>query len=604
MTLPVRRLVQVSVSLAPAGAQGRNFNNPLMLGDSDVINGLQRFQDFASASEVADVFGSTAPETVAAEVYFGQSPTPSSLTIGRWLRTATAGQLLGAILSASQSVLGLFTAITSGGMSVTVDGVVKNLTAMDFSTALNLNGVATAVTTALAGAATCTWTGLQFKIKSATTGAGVKASATAIIATNPADADTITVNGIVITFRTVVTTTNEVLIGGTAAQTAVNLNTFLTNSVNANLLLMTYSVNVGTATVSFRAVSVGVAGNSLPLVTSVAGKITLSSATLLGGLNPSSVSYATAPGAGQNVSALMGLTSALALPLIPGYDAETALQAVVALDTLSTQWYGLGFAASTMPDDSANLTIGAFIEADPIKRIFGVTIQNSNCMSALVVNDLGSLFKALGYVQSFTQFSSSNVNAIWSIFGLMTVDFAGQNTMIDFMYKQQPGVVAEDITTPEANVLQDKRINVFVGYDNDTSILQYGTMAGPAYLDEIYGLDAMQGALINAEYNVSYTNPTKVSQTDQGVNQFINAAAQVNEQFVNNGFGAPGVWNGPAFGQLLRGQFMKQGFYIFAPSVATQSQADIAARRTPPIQNAFKLAGAFDVVDVLLTASR
>ena len=38
MTLPISRLVQVSVNLAQAGAQGRNFNNPLMLGDSDVID--------------------------------------------------------------------------------------------------------------------------------------------------------------------------------------------------------------------------------------------------------------------------------------------------------------------------------------------------------------------------------------------------------------------------------------------------------------------------------------------------------------------------------------------------------------------------------------
>ena len=604
MTLPVSRLVQVSVRLAQAGAQGRNFNNPLMLGDSDVINGLQRMMDFSSSSEVAQLFGTTAPETLAAELYFSQEPKPESITIGRWLRTATAGRLLGAILSASQSALSLFTAITSGGMSVTVDGVVKNLTGMDFSSQTNLNGVATVVTTALAGAATCIWSGTEFIIKSATTGAGVKASGSFTFTGQPSDGDTITINGIVITFKNVVSGSNQVLIGGTKFLTAVNLNTFLTNSTNPNLLLMTYSVNVGTGVVSIKAASVGTAGNTLTLVTSVPGVVDRSAATLLGGLEPSSVSYATAPGSGQDVSGIMGLTSALALPLVPGYDAESPLQAVVACDALSTQWFGLGFAASTMPNDSQDLAVAAFIESDPLTRFFGRTEQNANCQSALVTNDYGSLIRALGYLQSWSIFSSFSPFAHWSVMGLMTVDFAASDSMIDFMYKKLPGIAAESLTTDQANVLQSKHINVYAGYDNDTAILQYGVVAGDAYMDEIYGLDSMQGELQTAEFNVSYTTPTKVPQTDAGNTQFTNAAADVCEQFVGNGFGAPGVWNGPAFGQIKQGQFLKLGYYIFQPSVASQSQADIAARKTPPIQIAFKLAGANDIVVMSLTASR
>lgn len=603
MTLPVARLVQVGVKLAQAGAQGRNFNNPLMLGDSNVINGLQRMQTFSSSSGVAQAFGANAPEAIAAALFFSQSPQPQSLTIGRWLRTATAGAVLGAILSASQTALGLFTAITSGGMTLTIDGVVKNLTGMDFSAQTNLNGVATVVTTALAGAGVCTWNGTEFIINSSTTGAGRQASGTITFTGNPLNNDTVTINGIVITFVTAGPTGNQVLIGGTAAQTAVNLNTFLTNSVNANLLLMTYAVNVGTAVVTCTAVSVGTAGNTLTLVKSSAN-ITLSGATLTGGLNASAVSYATAPGAGQDVSTLMGLTAALALPLVPGYNAETPLQAVVACDLLSTQWYGLGFAASVMPQDSDNLAIAAYVEGDAVTRFFGVTTQNANCKSPLVTNDYGSLLQALGYLQSWCMFSSSTPYAHWSVFGLMTVNFAGSGTMIDFMYKQLPGVVSESLLTADANTLQAKHINVYAGYDNATSIFQYGQVAGAAFMDEIYGLDAMQGALITAEFNVSYTSPTKIPQTDQGNSRFTNAAANICEQFVGNGFGAPGVWNGQAFGQLQQGQFMKAGYYIFQPSVASQSQADIAARKTPPIQIAFKLAGANDVVVMSLTASR
>ena len=602
MSLPVSRLIQVSVALAPAAAAGRNFSNALIVDDSNVISGLQRILDVSSAPEVAQIFGANASVTKAAEVYFGQKPTPASASIGRWLRTATAGMLQGAILTAAQSVLALFTQITSGGFSATVDGVVKNLTALNFSTALNLNGVATAVTTAFAGSATCVWNGVQFVISSATTGAGVSASGTMTLTGQPSNLDTVTVNGIVITFVTGVPVGNQVFIGATDLLTAVNLNTFLTNSANANLLLMTYSVSglVVTAT----AVSVGVAGNSLTLVKSCAN-MTLSAATLLGGLNPSSVSYATPPGSGQDVSTLMGLTAALGLPLTPGYNAETALQAIVALDVISNGWYGVAFGSSVMPSDDQFVACAGFLESDPITRMFAITVQDTGALSSLVSTDLGSRLMALGYLQTYYEYSSSNPYSALSMMGrLFTVDFTGENTMIDLMYKQQPGIVAEVLDTQEANTLQAKRYNVYAEYDNDTDVIQYATMAGPAYIDEIYGLDAIQNALQTAEFNVVYQSLTKVPQTDPGMGQFVNAAAGVCGQFVTNGFGAPGIWTGPSFGQIVTGQFLKTGFYIFAPSVATQSPSDRAARKSVPIQIAFKFAGSTQIVDVALTASR
>lgn len=602
MTLPVSRLIQVAVDLSPAAAAGRNFGDLLIVGDSDVINGLTRIMDFSSADEIAQLFGANAPETLAAETYFAQKPTPSSASVGRWIRTATAGMLQGAILTTAQAAISLFNQITSGGFSVTIDGVVKNLASLNFSASLNLNNVAALVTTALAGSGTCIWDGMQFEILSGTAGAGHKATGTYTFTANPAPGDTVTVNGIVITFVAAAPGANQVLIAGTSALTAVNLNTFLTNSVSPNLLQATYAVNGLVVTATFA--TVGVVGNAFTIA-KVSASITVSAATLLGGTNTSSVSYATPPGAGQDVSTLMGLTAALALPLVPGYAAETALEAVVVLDTLSTEWYGLVFGASVMPSDNDNLAIAPFIEADPVTRAFGITIQNTNVLSSSVTNDLASLLMGEGFLQTFTQYSSTNPNAVCSIFGRMfSVDFEGENTTIILMYKQEPGVLPEDLETDQANTLQAKRVNVLAAYNNSTSIIQYGTMAGPAYIDEVYGIDWLQNAIQTAVFNVNYTSTTKVPQTDPGTAQFVNAINDVCGQGVTDGLGAPGVWNGPSFGQIVTGQFLKAGFYTYAPSVATQSAADIAARKSPPLQTAFKFAGGNQLVDVLLTASR
>ncbi len=172
------------------------------------------------------------------------------------------------------------------------------------------------------------------------------------------------------------------------------------------------------------------------------------------------------------------------------------------------------------------------------------------------------------------------------------------------MFKQEPGVVGEDLDQNQALTLKNKRCNVFVDYVNDTTLIQYGVMSGEAYFDEIHGTDWLQNAIQTACFNVLYLTTTKIPQTDAGVNQLTNAIDGVCGQAVNNGLVAPGTWNGPSFGQIKTGDFLKNGYYIYAAPIALQSQSDRDARKAPPIQVAIKLAGAIQEVDVLVDVNR
>lgn len=600
--LDVSRLIKVIVSLTQAGALGRTFNTLLLMSDSNVINGLERERNYSSLAEVAGDFGTTDPVYLASQLYYSQSPQPTNLTVGRWLRTATAAILEGALLNAAQSMLGLFTQITSGGFDVVIDGVAKTITGLNFSSQTNLNGIASIVTSSLSGSGTVTWNGSQLLLTSASTGAGTDASGTITFTGNPSPGDTVTINGISIQFVASSPGAFQVLIGGTDTETATNLNTFLINSSSPNLTALTYSVSGLVITVKNG--TVGSAGNSITLAKS-SSDIVLSASTLTGGTNPSSVSYATSPASGQDISSLFGWTAALALPLVPGYAAESPLQAVVALDSIDPKWYGLMFAASVMPSDSDNIQIAGFVEADVITRLFGVTIQNTNVLSSEVSNDLASELHALGYDHTFTAYCSTNPYSVASVFGRMfTVNFSGDSTMIDLCYKQMPGIAAEDLNTEEADVLQAKHCNVFVEYDNNTSIFQYGITSGSAYIDETFGDDALQNTIQTNVYNVLYTSTTKVPQTDQGEQQFVNAISQGCQQFVTNGFGAPGIWNAAGFGSLQTGQNLKLGYYIFAPPVSSQSESDRAARESVPFQVAFKLAGSVQTVFISVAVNQ
>ena len=202
-------------------------------------------------------------------------------------------------------------------------------------------------------------------------------------------------------------------------------------------------------------------------------------------------------------------------------------------------------------------------------------------------------------------YSSTNPYAAFAVFGnLLTINLSGANTFKTMMYQKAIGIVAEDLNDAEADSLENKHCNVFVAYDNNTSIIEYGTMAGPVFIDETFGTNALANGIQTAYYNVLYTAGTKVPQTDAGDQQFSVAISQVCQQFVTNGFLAPGQWNAPGFGQLVEGQFLKLGYYIYMQPLAQQSEADRAARKAPPFQIAAKEAGANQTGQILITINQ
>lgn len=487
--LNVGRLVRVSVNLAPLAAARRGFGTLLVAGDSNVINGSERIRSYVDLESVAADFGTSAPEYLAASLYFGQSPRPQTLMIGRWLRTATSALLQGGSLTAAEQTLSNWTAITTGSFKISVNGSEQSLTGLNFSSVTNLNGVASAINAVLTGA-TIAWDGSRFTVTSTTTGA---------------------------------------------------------------------------------------------------------SATL---------GYASAAATGTNISALLKLTNGTALAPVAGFDAETPVAAAVALANQSGLWYGLSFAASTMPSNSQLIEVAAFIEGASISRIFGVTETDTRVLDATYTSDLASELKALSYKRTCVQFSE-NKYAVCSMIGrAFSVNFSANRSTITLMYKQEPGVVAALLTETQAQTLKAKRCNVFVKYMNDTAIIQYGVMSGQAYFDEIHGLDWFSDALQTAEYNLLYQSKTKIPQTDAGQNQLVNVASGVCQEAINNGLIAPGQWNADGFGQLSRGDYLSEGFYIYTQPMAAQDQSIREQRIAPPIQIALKLAGAIHEIDCIVDVNR
>lgn len=319
----------------------------------------------------------------------------------------------------------------------------------------------------------------------------------------------------------------------------------------------------------------------------------------------STISYATSPSAGVDISASLKLTAASsALPPVDGIAAETLLAAVTTLAGNSNQWYGL-MVASTSAITADFLAVAAFIEAVTPSRIYGVTTQDSASLSGSSTSDLAYQLKALAYNRTFDQYSSTDPYAAASMFGrAFTVDFLANNTTITLKFKTEPGIVAESINETQAAVLKAKHCNVFVNYDNSTAIIQEGVMCSGVFFDEIHGTDWLQNAMQTAVYNRLYTSITKIPQTDAGTADLATAIAQACEQGVNNGLLAPGTWTGPAIGAIKSGQTLAQGYYVYTPPVSTQDAAAREARIAPTFQVAAKGAGAIHYANVIINFNR
>ncbi len=492
--LPVSRLVSVQVVLESQAAAVPAINTCLLLGTSDVIDAEERMREYANISDVAADFGTDSEEFLAAEPWFSQAPRPDNLMIGRWIKAASEAILYCGVLPPAEQLLPLWHAIIAGSFKITTQAAAvptaHEISGLDFSTAFNLNGVASTIDAALTTAtvpAHCTWDGQRFIFKSTGTGTGV----------------------------------------------AVDY---------------------------------------------------LAPTTVVTGVDISAMLHGTA---------LTGATG------VVGLAPETALKAVVTLDDMfSARWYGL---VCPSADDSEHEQLAAYCEAANPPHYYGATTPDPATMDGTSTADLAYVLSNFGYNKSCAQFSMTHLYAIMSYMArILTTQWGGMNTTITEMYKQEPGVAPETLTTQEANVVQRKGCNVYVAYANDTQIIQYGTSCSGEFTDTIVGADALAAFIQTALWNVLYTTATKIPQTDTGMGYLINAVTDVCAQFVTNGYIAPGIWNASGFGTLKTGDLVALGFYVWAPSMLLQSQADRSARKAPLIQVAVKLAGAIHTVDCLI----
>lgn len=506
--LPVALIVAVSVAFTPSGTPTPNFNTGLVLGSSSVIDVVTRMRTYSTLNGVATDFGTSAPEYLAAQAWFGQLPQPTSLCVGRWAQSATSGQLYGGAVSAANQLLSAWTGISNGSFAVNVNGSgVTNITGMNFTSQTSLNGVASVIQTTLRAVAT----------------------------------------------------------GGYTLATCVWVSAYSTFVITS-----------------------GTTGTS------------------------STVSFLTAAGSGTDVSLMLaGRSTSSGAYVANGIAAETALSAVVTLDTnFGGQWYQLTTLGVADADVEA---IAPYIEAAGIAlHYYFVNTQEAGVITTGDTSNLAYVLKQTGYNHTAVQYSSTSLYAANSLGArISTVNWSGQNTTLTLMFKQEPGIAPETLTTTQLGNLLGVNCNVYVNYNNVeaagvTPIVQPGVATSGIFVDSIVGIDVLASTIQANLFNILLGLP-KVPQTDAGQGVLANSISGSLAGFASNpgnGLLGPGVWSAAGFGQLKTGAWMPTGYYVYQPPITSQSQAQRQVRQSVPFQVAAKLAEATQSVSVLLSVNQ
>lgn len=484
MALDLNRIVNVEVKLSPKVGNMKGFGTLAIIGDSDVIVG-SRYESFSTFEDVANRFGSVARETLAAQVYFSQSPKPSSLVISRWFNDAEKATLVGG----TGVIFNALKVVADGAFDINIDGVVQKVTGLDLTATTNLNGVASSIQAKLTGA-TCVWDGKRFVVQS----------------------------------------------------------------------------------------------DSMALV--------------------AEVGYATTPttGTATDISTLLKLTATTAQPPVPVKQAETALEALQALSNETRAFYSVYFVGATLPTDDDFVAIAGYVEALSDSKMLLVQTSNTQAVESKVTTDIGSRLKDLSYLHTFVMFDNDDSHAICAIAGCYsTVNYDGRSTVKTVMHKVAVGVTAEDLTTSQANALQSKNINVFARYNNDTAIIQYGTVASGKFIDSVIGFDWLRFKIQTDVYNL-FLSANKIPMTNSGLAQIATAIRVACNVGVRNGLinSDGGVWGLPDVeGVIRRGDIVPNGYLVDYEPVESLSSDDRQNRKSPPFYVYVIEAGAIHVVPLI-----
>ena len=503
--LPIDRIVRVNASIAPSTPLRPDFGRTLLLTPS--VAAPARTSTYASAASVGRIFGTLNSSVYdkSAE-YFGQTPYPKDLIIGRWAQVAVNGRVTGG----NHQALAALQAVTAG--TFTISG--QDSAALNFGAAANFAAVAALLQTTIQNIANPTaWaTGTSYSQGDDASGSDGQI------------------------YQAVVDNSGNDPIADTGA----------------NWRLLGPQVNA--ATVAYTNGAFVITNDNLLLMTLPTG----------------------------TAATAMGLTAATGAVAAAGFAADATIadgfNACVTEDG-TFYWVGHDTAINDYAAGGALEQLAAAVQASGRYQLD----LNSYGPAPLVTNEATS-FDALA-----SGLGQNRVNGNWNgavgesigmgIAAVMsTVNFNGVDTLVNPHGRPLRGFTPGRLTIAQANELERKRVNYFATIGPQAIYTPGTTFASGVWRDSQYFLDWLAEEVALRNYNYIINNPTRVPQTDLGLQGALSVIEQACRQGVRCGGIAQGFVSEALRGSIRRqpgleefNGFMEKGFLVYALPFSTVS---------------------------------
>lgn len=174
MSVPISEYINVGIALSPTPQGLAGFGKLLMVSKTANVGTTpitkdERIRQYSGMPAVAADYADGTEINKAATAYYAQVPRPIYFMVGLIDGTNTPAHAT----SSTVPSLATLQAVTAGGFTITIDGTLTVITAVDLSGAISFAAVATLVQTKLntqKPGTTCTYNGTHFVITSPTTG--------------------------------------------------------------------------------------------------------------------------------------------------------------------------------------------------------------------------------------------------------------------------------------------------------------------------------------------------------------------------------------------------------------------------------------------------
>ena len=272
---------------------------------------------------------------------------------------------------------------------------------------------------------------------------------------------------------------------------------------------------------------------------------------------------------------------------------ESPVQALDAVLDMTSDFYGIALADTRT--DAELLALNTHIAGldKPLMLFLALT---GTPASVVATDSLLDKLYAAASRRVIATYASAVSDAAAVMGTAMGQQLAHTASAFSLCYKAVGGMLPSDLTQSQVDAIQALNGNVYVTRGYSHTLLEKGSTPSGWRYDEVLYLDMIAQDLQNAAVSLLAENPDKLPQTDDASAQFMNAFSSILIGYTNRGVLATAPWRGTAVGSIQAGDYIENGFALWADSYDNQSEADRAAHKAVPIQAALTLAGSLESV--------